>query len=349
MSTPERQQGLVDDYAARLDRLADAAVANTDAALRRALLTMLADLKKWYPKYLDATQESAAGGRVRGATIAETASRFEALVKAAQAFLDERELQALSKRFQDDLAEAITLGGELGLALQENVSSAIARQFGRPNEMAVWTASQITTAYIRSETMRFRSQVTQIITEAAARGTPYRQMRKAIEDALLGSTDPDGITQRLGLRQRAELIARSEMVNAYVETQRRASKASGFEYVQWIAARDERTCPLCVSRHGQIYRVDEVVAPAHPRCRCSLSPVMSEAVEEKDPTLRRDLLDGDYWIKSQKQARAELKAAKGWDDARVDAELSKALRKVTPSERYRTPDVTETVSPVVGL
>lgn len=341
------EQGLVDGYADQLEKLSNAAVANTDAALRRALLEMLGDLKRWYQPFLDPAQQAASGGRPLGYSIGETASRFEKLVRAAQSFMNEGELAALQKRFQEDLAEAMALGGDLAGELQQTVSDAVAKGFGQPNEMAVWTASQITTAYIRSETMRFRSQVVQIVTEAAARGTPFRKMRQAIEDALEGSTDPDGITARLGLRQRAELIARSELANAYVEAQRRTAKAGGFGYVRWVATKDERTCPLCVARHGQIYRVEEVVGTAHPRCRCSLSPVATEAVEEKDPALRRQLLDADYWVKSQAQARAELQKEKGWDDARLKAELSKSLRQLTPSERHRNPQATETAAPAV--
>ena len=346
MAAPEEQR-LVNTYAEALDKIADRAVANTDAALRRALNTLLADLRRYYRPYLDPTQFAASGGRPNAYSIAETASRFQSLVDAAQAFMSDDEIRRWQIQFQDDLANAMALGGNLSGQLQQTVTGAISSGFGAPNAVAVWSASQISTAYIQGETMKFRNEVTQIVTDGAARGRGFRNIEKEIRKALQGSTDPNGITQRLGLKQRAELIARSELANAYVEAQRRTAKGSGFGYVRWIATKDERTCPLCAARHGQIYRVDEVTGTAHPMCRCSLSPLMDEAVIEKDPAARAELLEADYWRNSQQQAAAELQAAKGWDEARTRAELAKALRQVTPSERYRQPERKETVQPVV--
>jgi SPP1 gp7 family putative phage head morphogenesis protein len=346
MAAPEEQR-LVDRYAEALDKLSDQAVANTDAALRRSLAKMLRDLRRWYQPYLDPTQVAASGGRPNSYSIAETASRFQSLVEAAQSFMPPEEIQRWQMQFQDDLAEAMALGGNLSGQLQETVSGAISSGFGAPNAVAVWSASQISTAYIQGETMRFRNEVTQIVTDGAARGRGYKSIEKQIRQALLGAKDPNGITQRLGLKQRAELIARSELANAYVEAQRRTARGQGFSYVRWIATKDERTCPLCVARHGQVYREDEVTGTAHPRCRCSLSPVINEAITETDKATRDELLEADYWRNSQQQAAAELAAAKGWDEARTRAELGKALRQVTPSERYRNPDATETVAPAV--
>ncbi len=346
MSDGARQQGLVDSYGDRLEAIADQSARNLNAALERALTEMLRDLRRWYAPFLDPTITSASGGRVRGATIAESASRFQGLVEAAQGYLSDEQLDGFRQQFQRDLTEAMATGGELSVELLRTVSDAVQERWSEPNQVAIWKASEMTTAYIRSETLKFRSQVTQIVTEAAARGHGYRRMISAVEDALRGSTDPDGITRRLGLRQRAELIARSELANAYVQAQKRVAKESGFEYVRRIAAKDERTCALCMSRHGHVYRVDEVTGTAHPRCRCSLASVPNEAVEEKDPELRRELLDLHYWERSQARAVEELRKGKGWDEERVKAEVSKALRTITPSERHQQPDRKTTVQPV---
>lgn len=345
MSDGARQQRLVDSYGDRLEAIANQSAQNLNAALERALTEMLRELRRWYVPFLDPTITSASGGRVRGATIAESASRFQGLVEAAQGFLSDEQVDGFRQQFQRDLTEAMATGGELSVELLRTVSDAVQERWSEPNQVAIWTASETTTAYIRSETLKFRSQVTQIVTEAAARGHGYRRMISAVEDALRGSTDPDGITRRLGLRQRAELIARSELANAYVQAQKRVSKESG-EYVRWIAAKGERTCALCVSRHGHVYRVDEVTGTAHPLCRCSLASVPNEAVEEEDPALRRDLLDAEYWERSQARAVEELRKGKGWDEERVKAEVSKALRTITPSERHQQPDRKTTVQPV---
>lgn len=44
---------------------------------------------------------------------------------------------------------------------------------------------------------------------------------------------------------------------------------------QWLAARDERTCPTCRKLNGTTYRLrDTFRPPAHPNCRCTLIPVL---------------------------------------------------------------------------
>lgn len=44
----------------------------------------------------------------------------------------------------------------------------------------------------------------------------------------------------------------------------------------WIAARDERTCPICVGLNGTTYALnDSYRPPAHPNCRCAIVPNVS--------------------------------------------------------------------------
>lgn len=343
----EEEQQAVDTAAERLDRIADRAVLSIDAALRRAMDTLLKDLKRLYQPFLTPTQTSASGGRANAASIAETASRLQGIIEVAQSFMSDAEIQAWQARFQKELGDAMALGGELAEDLRRVVNDGISEQAGEPNQVAIWTAAQIAGTFIRGETAKFRNELTQIVTDGVARGRGFRSIEKDIRAALMGSSDSRGITTRLGLRQRAELIARSELSNAYVDAQRRTARQLGSGYVRWIATKDERTCPLCVSRHGQVYRVNEVVAPAHPRCRCGLSAVIDEAINEKDPAQRDVLLEGDYWRDSREQAIKELQDAKEWTELRTRDEVARALRKITPSERYRNPDAKTTVMPAV--
>ena len=44
---------------------------------------------------------------------------------------------------------------------------------------------------------------------------------------------------------------------------------------QWLAARDERTCPTCRSLNGTTYRLQDTYRPpAHPNCRCTVIPIL---------------------------------------------------------------------------
>lgn len=68
-------------------------------------------------------------------------------------------------------------------------------------------------------------------------------------------------------------------------------------YKNWKAELDLKTCIDCRSRHGQIYRIDEVVDPApplHNNCRCDIIPM--ESIEAGNATKNNN--DGaDYWLK----------------------------------------------------
>ena len=91
-------------------------------------------------------------------------------------------------------------------------------------------------------------------------------------------------------RSRAELIATTEVTRAYAEAARLTWAQGGvIETMRWQTANDEWTCDVCRPLNGQTTAVvggtfslvDEAGTvtmtmrqpPAHPRCRCWLSPV----------------------------------------------------------------------------
>ena len=57
-------------------------------------------------------------------------------------------------------------------------------------------------------------------------------------------------------------------------------RKNGYTHGRWSAT-GERSCPFCVSREGNIYTLDELegAIPAHPRCRCTVAPVLEENVK----------------------------------------------------------------------
>jgi hypothetical protein len=97
------------------------------------------------------------------------------------------------------------------------------------------------------------------------------------------------------LKQRAELIARTEIIRASTEGQRelwRQAKAQGLisreMQIVWITTPDDRLCPTCAAMDGQTVGIESgsfavetrtsrrsrryAVSgpPAHPRCRCTV-------------------------------------------------------------------------------
>jgi SPP1 gp7 family putative phage head morphogenesis protein len=301
-SGPKRLVGVADDYASALAKIERRAVNNTVAMLRRSLANVLIDLKRHYASYIDELGPQGfdpARNPIRrpGAySAAEATAKFRAITLDAQRFMSDEEIRQWTASYERDLREAARLGGDLGAQLM--------RMVGRPPDdapftgadpLAIRAAAATTSAYIQGETARFRDQLVQIVGEGATRGWGPSRLETSIRQALRGAKDPNGITQRLGLEQRAALIARSELANAYTQGTLTRSRQQGYSYVRVLASNDERTCPTCAARNGRVYPIDRVPVPWHPRCRCVVVPVPDEAVQERDPESRAVLLDNERW------------------------------------------------------
>jgi len=138
--------------------------------------------------------------------------------------------------------------------------------FAGADPLAVRAAALNASAFIQNETARFRNQIVEIVGEGVARGWGPTRLERQIREALRGARDPKRLNQRLGLEQRAALIARSELATAYVKGSLQRARERGDGYVRVLASNDERTCPTCASRNGRIYPVDRVPLSFHPRC-----------------------------------------------------------------------------------
>jgi SPP1 gp7 family putative phage head morphogenesis protein len=270
---PRRLVGVADDFAKALDELERRAAKNTVALLRRSLGNILVDLRRHYAAYLEELgpqgfDPSRNPIRRPGAySAAEATAKFRAILLDAQRFLGEEELRQWTAGYERDLREAARLGGELGTQLQTLMGRPPEQvPFAGADPLAVRAAAATTSAYIQGESARFRDQLVQIVGEGASRGWGANRLEISIRQALRGARDPNGITQRLGLEQRAALIARSELANAYTQGTLTRSRQQGYSYVRVLASNDERTCPTCASRNSRVYPIDRVPIPWHPRC-----------------------------------------------------------------------------------
>ena len=354
MAQGDRIVSSVDSYAAILDELERRMVANTTAMLRTALDRVLADLRRHYAAYLAAVGPS--GVDPQGNTIrapgayssAEATAKYRAILKDAQQFLPPDEIKAWQQNFTTDLVEALAIGGEAAAALQTIVTGAAA-QFAGANPLAIRAATQAATAFMEGEAARFRDQIAQIVSEGVARGWGSKKLERQIVGALEGTTDPMGKAARMGLRQRAEVIARSELANAYVKGAIDHNLTEGFAYIRWVSATDERACRWCLSRHGRIFPADQVVIPAHPQCRCTPVPVNTSDMQQEDPVIRDTFLDGEFWRGEHEAGVKSLAKHEGISEDKARALLEKALNAPTASERYLFPDRTRSVQPSTPL
>lgn len=80
---------------------------------------------------------------------------------------------------------------------------------------------------------------------------------------------------------KAETIARTETIAALNEAAVFFYKENDIDYIQLFATADTDTCSFCLGRNQWIYEIDAIKVPLHPRCRCYLTPVRLEWLDEK--------------------------------------------------------------------
>ncbi len=82
-------------------------------------------------------------------------------------------------------------------------------------------------------------------------------------------------------QQRAETLARTEIINAHAEATLNTYAAAGVHKVaveaEWSTAQDDKVCPLCEPLDGKIFDLKEArgMIPRHPNCRCAWLPVVN--------------------------------------------------------------------------
>lgn len=93
----------------------------------------------------------------------------------------------------------------------------------------------------------------------------------------------------------AHRLVRTETMHYLNESSFKAYQDSGCEEVQVWAAVDERTCPTCGLRHGNIYRMrDKPALPFHANCRCTYLPIIDVDDAKKDHDQAKEDINNEF-------------------------------------------------------
>jgi SPP1 gp7 family putative phage head morphogenesis protein len=125
---------------------------------------------------------------------------------------------------------------------------------------ATYAAAAQAKGYLRKHGEKFAETAAFTVAQGVAEGRPTDAM---VQD----------LRSRLGVvKSRADAIVRTESLRAYNDASNTYYAAQGIDLVMYYATADDRTCPVCTPRAGEIYRRAEIKVPLHPRCRCYLAP-----------------------------------------------------------------------------
>jgi len=154
---------------------------------------------------------------------------------------------------------------------------------------ALEALADYTMGLIRSTSQGVRRGISQAVASGILEGLTGQDLRDRIRASGLQAGPWSSIEQRAGV------IARTETMRAFNAGNLAGVREAGGHAVKWIAALDERLCPVCAPRAGRVFYLDAEGAamfpaasefpgiPAHPRCRCTIraafGPEDSELVE----------------------------------------------------------------------
>lgn len=318
-------------------------VKGQNAILVNATESMLGDLRKSYSKY---TQSG-------GASNAFTAAQLSARIENTLDLLPAKERNRLKALYNTDLQKAEKVGREAGVDLDKIIDQKKKEPLkanAKPNVDAMKAAGRRLEKFWADENSNLTDRVKALTREAAIKGESWRTLSLKIRELLTTgeqSAESQRKNKKMGIAQRAELIARTEMAYAFIEGQKDNYRAMGYQFVRWSAAA-ERTCGYCMSRDGLIYDIDEIdgAIPAHPRCRCSLIPVEADSLKKpkgpNGPDAAREL-DDTYWSKSRNDKLSQWKQEnRGIRDPKTEDILNNMLRNYqqtpTNSQRFFNPN-----------
>ncbi|MFH7241770.1 MAG: minor capsid protein [Spirulina sp.] len=83
------------------------------------------------------------------------------------------------------------------------------------------------------------------------------------------------------VKAQAETIARTQVMGAF-NGATRSRLIESDSWAQWIAVGDSRTCPACSYRNTRVYKPRDIEIPCHARCRCILSPMRRDWLNDPD-------------------------------------------------------------------
>lgn len=272
---------LIERYDAATSTLDTAVTDRISASMDAAFRQMIRELERQYPTWqgqgsLFASQRRLLLLQELGPLLSivrpEEAAAYEALMAEA--------LQ-LSHTTGATLADELVRVRDPGYPLQDFATI--------PIEAAVLQARD-GVQRLRRYDEEFRAAASSIVEQGLIQGWGTKRVQGVLE-------------RELGVAKgKAETLARTEVMSALNDASQQRYAANDL-LVQVFNSPSERTCPFCLARHGNVYRVGQVSVPFHPRCRDYLAPFSPKWQE-------RGLTD-DAAITADKAARIADFEAKG--------------------------------------
>ncbi len=284
----------------RLDRTVDAATRDLAQAWSVAWDEIVTD---WSAAIDDLIAASATGWPSRSQVL--RAKRAQKALDAAADALDSlanqagvrilRDVSALADDAADMAAKLTSTQIPAGVAL-----ASIGFDTVDPETLAAIVKR--TTQQVESLTRPLAADAVRAMKSSLIRGIAVGDNPKVAARRMLARTRTDFD----GGRYRAEVIARTEMLDAHRAgaLASREANADILKGWRWACSLSDRTCPACLGKHGTMHKLDEPGPWGHQSCRCTAVPVTKPygelGIDAPEPADR--FPDADDWLRKQSRA-----------------------------------------------
>jgi SPP1 gp7 family putative phage head morphogenesis protein len=193
---------------------------------------------------------------------------------AARAFDDTRRAQ-----------KALAAGDQQKLDFYEGTRDEFLRSsFARPVAVEkIQLLAARSFAELDGVTDAMEQRMTRVLADGLVQGKGTAEIARDLDDEL-----------DIG-RQRAETIARTEIIRAHAEGQLQALEDLGVEEVgvavEFTVTEDEKLCPRCEALSGVVLKIEEArgLIPVHPNCRCAFIPANVGESEEGQKDTKKEI------------------------------------------------------------
>ena len=203
------------------------------------------------------------------------------------------------------------VAGQLTGALRAELASSVVGA----SPVQVQAIVERTTQRIVSQTQPLAANVERAMRRELRRGVAVGENPRQVARRMVRSLE-DATDLQLS---RAMTIARTETIDAHraggkaVET----ANADVLDGWEWYCHADERTCPACVSMHGERFPTEQTGPEGHPNCRCGRIPVTKSWADLGFPGVPEPdlgMVDAGEWFDGlTEQEQRSMLGVRGFD------------------------------------
>lgn len=250
-----RLEALLRAFDRELGGLERDAIQRLDSALRISAARLEAELRRLYARALEDLGDDA------GLLLREARARL--LLDQVRAALDITSGANANRVFGGLIGDSFELGARNAALILSAYQAGVAALSSNAR-LAVAARATLTSARLAHHGQALALRTEELVIDGIVRGRGWSRTAAELRKEV-------GVT-----RWKAEQLVRTESVSASTDARLDTYAENGVAYAQWMATMDAIVCPYCAERAGKAYRLEDIILPAHPSCRCFAAPWKKE-------------------------------------------------------------------------